>query len=66
MEKTTEHEVLSACAKVFEHLRQENYAIHTKVDVATSSLLDSLAEKFHTAFHEFFEEATGRCNKSGS
>jgi len=58
VEKSNEHEVLSACAKVFEHLRQENYAIHTKVDVATSSLLDSLAEKFHTAFHEFFEEAT--------
>ncbi|XP_072033672.1 cohesin subunit SA-1-like isoform X2 [Amphiura filiformis] len=46
VEKHTETEVLDASAKTYECLMGEQYSTTPRVDVARSTLLDSLAEKF--------------------
>ncbi|XP_077988288.1 cohesin subunit SA-2-like isoform X3 [Glandiceps talaboti] len=55
VEKHTESEVLDACAKTYEYLCNEEYAIQPKVDVARSTLIDGLVEKMKRSYKGFFE-----------
>ncbi|XP_022098591.1 cohesin subunit SA-2-like isoform X2 [Acanthaster planci] len=53
VERHTESEVLNACSKTYECLMREQYSITPKVDVARSTLLDSIAERFRLSYDVF-------------
>ncbi|XP_006818598.1 cohesin subunit SA-2-like, partial [Saccoglossus kowalevskii] len=55
VEKHTEPEVLDACAKTYDYLCNEEYAIQPKVDVARSTLIDGLVEKYKRSYKAFME-----------
>lgn len=49
-------QVLENCSKVLDNLCNEEYAISGKCNVARSTLVDSLVEKYKEAFQDFFQE----------
>ncbi|XP_033127030.1 cohesin subunit SA-2-like isoform X1 [Anneissia japonica] len=53
VEKHTESEVLEACAKTYESLLCEQYNTTPKVEVARTTLFDSLAERLARSFESF-------------
>ena len=56
VDKHTDSEVLENCAKVMENFCSEDYMISGKCNVAKSTLIDRLAEKYKEAFQDFFTE----------
>jgi hypothetical protein len=53
VERHTDTEVLEACAKTLETLCADNLAIYTRCDVARSTLIDMLVNKFKEALDEY-------------
>ncbi|KAK2186468.1 hypothetical protein NP493_199g04022 [Ridgeia piscesae] len=56
VDKHTDSEVLENCSKVLDNLCNEEFAVSGKCNVARSTLVDSLVEKYKEAFQDFFQE----------
>jgi GTP-binding protein EngB required for normal cell division len=47
---------LENCSKVLENFCNEDYAISGKSNVARSTLIDALVQRYKEAFQDFFQE----------
>ncbi|ELU02222.1 hypothetical protein CAPTEDRAFT_182123 [Capitella teleta] len=56
VDKHTDSEVLENASKVLENLCAEEHAISHKCNVAKSTLIDHLAQRYKEAFQDFFQE----------
>ena len=54
VDKHTDSEVLLNCARVLENLCSEDYPIAGKCNIAKSTLVDELVQKYKQAFKDFF------------
>jgi len=62
VERHSDTEVLEACAKTFETLCADNLAIYTRCNVARSTLIDMLVNKFKEALDEYNSVIKGVIN----
>lgn len=53
VDRSTDNDVLDACAKTLEILCTEGTAIYTRCDVARSTLIDLLVNKYKEAMDEW-------------
>lgn len=53
MDRSTDNDVLDACAKTLEFLCTEGTAIYTRCDVARSTLIDTLVNKYKEAMDDW-------------
>ncbi|XP_013381266.1 cohesin subunit SA-1-like isoform X1 [Lingula anatina] len=56
IDRHTDSEVLENCSKILECFCSEEFAIAGKCDVARSTLLDALVEKFKGAHQDYFQQ----------
>jgi len=56
VDKHTDSEVLENASKVLENLCNEGYSISGKCNVAKSTLIDNLVQKYKVSFQDFFQE----------
>ena len=62
VDKHTDSEVLENASKVLENLCNEGYSISGKCNVAKSTLIDNLVQKYKVSFQDFFQEVNTRNN----
>ena len=51
-------QVLENCSRVLDNLSSEEYSISGKCNVAKSTLIDSLVQKYKESFQDFFQEVS--------
>ena len=61
VDKHTDSEVLLNCARVLENLCSEDYPIAGKCNIAKSTLVDELVQKYKQAFKDFFSGVSQAC-----
>ena len=60
VDRTSETEVLEACAKTLETLCDDKFAIFSRCDIARSRLLDMITNKYREIVDEYLNLLIGR------